>query len=255
MWSLTQRVRLSVIVLLVAGIGGPASAGPPSKALDAYVKAYTQMGKNAAVIFANDNIRANAQSKALTAWVDAQCKILSAKATWIKAVAETNGTNAKTMETLQGVRSLSLDNNLKVAKTFYEKRKLHEGLGGLNTHKRPTKEDVIRYSQVSLPERPANFRLEPTRGTIYWPEVLMEEEFYDGRIQLESLFAQRKAAPGISGSNVSRQVQTAVAQMRRQLRSRIRQMAPAEYVAARKFLESLAYEAQFPVRIEGVASK
>jgi hypothetical protein len=64
-----------------------------------------------------------------------------------------------------------------------------------------------------------------------------------------------KAAVGASGGDVSRQVQTVAVRMRQQLQSKIRQMRPAEYMAARKFLESLAYEVQFSPRIEGVASK
>ena len=255
MSSHKQTARLSLIVSLVAGIGGSASGQLPSEALDAYVKAYTQMGKNAAVVFAQENTRANARTAQFTAWVDAQCKVLKAKSEWITAVAKANETNAKTLEILQKVRSAALDNNLKVAKTFYEKRTLHEGYQGLHTRKRPTQEDVIRYSKTSVPQRPASFELEPARGRIYWPAVLLEEEFSDYRIQLDSLFAQRKAALDTSGSNVSGQVQTAAMQMREQLRSKIQQMSSSEYLAARGFLESLAYEARFPGRIEGVASK
>jgi hypothetical protein len=255
MWSLKQRVCLSLAVFFSAVTGGSAAAGPPSKALDAYVQSYTQMGKAAALIFNHDKTRTDAQAQALTTWVDAQCKILSAKAAWITAVATANSTDAKTLQTLQQVRSLALDNNLKVANTFYEKRKLHEAYQGLNTHKRPTREDVIRYSKVSAPQRPANFQLDPVRGKIQWPGVLLSEEFSDGRIRLDCLFAQRKAAASMAGNNVSHQMQTVAAQMREQLQSKVRRMTPAEYLAARRFLERLAYEARFPARIEGVASR
>ena len=255
MSSNTQILRLILVVLMVAGTGISASADPPSQALDAYVKAYTQMGKSAAMVFSQENTRANARTNMFTSWVDAQCKILNAKSAWITAVANADATNAKTLVTLQQVRGAALDNNLKTAKTFYDKRNLHAGYQGLNTRKRPTQKDAIRYSRVSVPQRPAKFQLEAARGRIYWPEVLLEEEFADCRIQLDGLFAQRNAAPGGSGSNVSRQVQTAATQMRQQLRSKIRELTPVEYVAARKFLDSLAFEVRFPTRIEGVASK
>ncbi len=255
MLTLKEDFRLFLIVVLLAVMGrSAAAAAPPAEALDAYVKAYTQMGKAAAVIFSQQNTQANARAKMITTMADAQCKLISARAAWLTAVANANATNAKTLETLQKVRSVSLDNNLKVAKTFYDKRKLYEGYRGLNTRKRPTQEDVMRYSKVSVPQRPANFQMEPARGRIYWPEVLLEEEFSDCRIQLDSLFAQRKAGLSISASSVSQDVQTVAVQMGEQLRSKIRQMTPADYLAARKFLESLAYEARFPVRIEGVAS-
>jgi hypothetical protein len=147
-----------------------------------------------------------------------------------------------------------LDNNLKTAKTFYDKRKLYDEYQKLNPCKRPSQETVIRYSQASVPKRAASFELASARGRISWPEVLLGEEFSDCRIQLEILFAQRKTSATVSGSNVCGEVQTLAAQMREQLKSKIRQMTPTEYVAARNFLESLAYEARFPARIEGMAS-
>jgi hypothetical protein len=254
MWSLTQRARLSLIVLSVTGAGVSAHAAPPPQALDAYVKAYSEMGKNAAVLFNNHNTHATSQTNMFTAWVDAQCKMLTAKAAWMTAVANANATNAKTLETLQQVRGLALDNNLKVAKVFYDKRKLCEDYQKLNPRQRPTQENVIRYNQASVPKRPVQFELASAPGRIYWPDVLLNEEFSDGRIQLESLFAQRKAGAAAAGNSVSGEVQTVAAQMREQLQAKIRQMSPEEYLAARRFLESLAYEARFPARGERVAS-
>ena len=255
MSSNSQALRLILVVLIVSGTGISASAGPPSQALDAYVKAYTQMGNQAAFVLSEENIRANAGTNMFNSWVDAQCKIPAAKSACSTAVANVNSTNAKTLVTLQQVRSAALDNNLKAAKTFYEKRKLHAEHKSQNTRKRPTQKDVTRYSQASAPVRPASYELEPARGTIYWPDVLLEEEFADCRIRLDGLFGQRKVGASVSGSNVSRQVLTATTQMREKLRSKIRQMTPVEYMAARKFLESLAHEVRFPARIEGVASR
>ena len=253
MRSLTNRARLSLIVLSVAGVGVSANAAHPPEALDAYVKAYTEMGKNAAVLFNNQNTQATSQTGMFTAWADAQAKMLTAQAGWITAVANANATNAKTLETLQQVRGLVLDNNLKVAKVFYDKRKLCEDYQKLNPCKRPTQENVVRYNQASVPKRPAQFELASARGRISWPDVLLDEEFSDGRIQLESLFAQRKASVSAPGSSVSGEVQTVAVQMRERLQAKIRQMSPEEYLAARRFLDSLAYESRFPARIEGVA--
>jgi hypothetical protein len=254
MSSHTYHLWRIVIVLLLAGVGVSASAAPPSEALEAYANAYTEMGKNAAVMFNNDKVRADAQTSMFNAWVDAQCKMMTAQAGWITAVANAKATDAKTQETLQQVRSLALDNSLKTAKTFYDKRKLHDDCRKAHTCKRPTQKDISRYSQVSVPKRPANFELASAQGRVSWPEVLLNEEFSDGRLQLESLFAQRRSAAGSPRSNVAGEVRTVVAQMREQLKSKIHQVAPAEYVAARKFLVSLAYEGQLPAPVGRVAS-
>jgi hypothetical protein len=113
---------------------------------------------------------------------------------------------------------------------------------------------VIRYGQVSVPKRPVQFELASAPGRIYWPDVLLNEEFSDGRIQLESLFAQRRASTSTPGASISGEVQAVAAQMREQLQAKIRQTSTGEYLAARRFLESLAYEARFPARGERVAS-
>jgi hypothetical protein len=254
MRSLTQRVRLSLLVLSVAGAGISAHAAPPHEAFDAYVRAYTEMGKNAALLFNNQNTQITSQTSMFSAWAEAQAKMLTAKAAWITAVANANATNAKTLETLQQVRGLRLDNNLKAAKTFYDKRKLCEDYQKVNSRQRPTQEKVVRYNQASVPKRSAQFQLVSAQGRISWPDLLLDEEFSDARIQLESLFAQRKPGPGAAGSSVSGEVQTVAAEMREQLQSRIRQVSPEQYLAARRFLESLAYESRFPARIEGVAA-
>jgi len=178
----------------------------------------------------------------------------TAQADVIKAAAEANTANAKVLQTLQQVRSLALDNNLKAAKTFYEKRKLYEASRALRNRKRPSREDLIRYSKNSAPKRPANYQLEPVRGTIYWPEILRHDEFLEHRLELDCLFARRKTTDGSPGSDVSRDVQQVAMQMRQQLQAMIRRLPPAEYLTARKFIDSLAFEAQFPPRIEGVAA-
>ena len=254
MQSLKQTVCPFMIVLFIAATAGSASAAQGAKGLDAYVHAYASMGKAAAALFADEKTRANAQANWVSTCAEAQAKMINARAAWITAVANANATNAKTEQTLEQVRTLKLDNALKVATTFYEKRKLHDTYQGLNTRKRPTNEDLIRYSKMSLPQRPADCQFEPVKGKIYWPEVLQQEKFYEFRLQLDYLFAERADAVGTAASDIHGQVQEVASQMRGQLRSKIREMDPTEYLAARKFIDSLAFEARFRARIEGVAT-
>ncbi len=243
MSSLKQSVQLFLIILLSATTVGSATAAPPSQAMDAYVKAYTKMAKAAALMSNNNKIQANARNAMITALADAQSKMIKARAAWITAVANAKATNAKTLQTLQEVRSKALDNNLKMAKTFYDKRALYDVYKGSHSRKRPTQEDLSRYSKASVPERPANFQI---GSNICWPEVLLQDEFSDYRMWLDCLFAERKSPHSLLGSDACYQVRVVVEKMREELRSKIREMNPAEYVAARKFLESVAYEARFP---------
>ncbi len=216
---------LAVVFLNLLTVPLTEAAGPSP--LEAYLKAYNDMA-------------------------NAQAKLISAKATLITAVANANATNAKTLETMEQVKSLSMDNNLKRADTFYQKKALSNGYKGLNVKKRPTQEDAIRYSKVSKPERLAKFELQSVSNRISWPEALQGEEFFDHRIRIQGLFAIR----GLNlRSGISSETQKVIEDMRAELRSMIRQISPSDYMASRKFIQALAYETRFPNRIDGVVSK
>jgi len=222
---LRSVIWLPLLVVLSSTSNTALAAG--QSPLDAYLKGYAEI------------------KKAGAAWITAHAAV-------IKAMADANLTNAKALQTIEQTRTVALDNNLKAATTFYEKRKLNEAYRAMNAEDRPTREDLARYAKATLPDRPTNYQLEPVRGTIQWPEVFQREQFLAGRVQLDFLFAHRSTTNGPS-SEACQQAQKAVTAMRDELRAILREMSPAEYLAARKFLDSLAYEAQFPPRVEGMA--
>ena len=88
-----------------------------------------------------------------------------------------------------------------------------------------------------------------------WPPVLKHETFLEQRVQMDCLFARRSRAQAAGTTETYGQVQALAGQMRSGLKEMIEQMPPAEYLEAKKFIDKLAYEAQFPARPEGVASK
>lgn len=130
-------------------------------------------------------------------------------------------------------RKQMLDYRKQALEFYYYKRTLHKAH---NTHDHPTREDIIRYSKMSIPDR-----LAP--GEIHWPGILLGDEFTDRRMWLECLFTEREV-PGGNGT-ICYEVQKTAEEMRRELQARIREVHPADYIKARKFLKSVAYEAQF----------
>lgn len=250
----THRLRLLSLVVVFSAVAIPARAGNPMDAADAYVEGYSRMGKAAAMMFGNENTRANAQNNAMTAMADAQAKMLSAQAAWLTAVANAAATEAKTQQTLEQTRTLALENELKATKTFYEKRQLHDEFQKQRSPQPTSPGERVRTSKAPVLARPASFEFDSRRGKVYWPEVFLSEEFSDARANLDALFAQRHDLTAKSSGSIAGQVNAITAEMTEQLREKIREMSPAEYLAAKKFLESLAYEVQFPPQIVGVAS-
>lgn len=228
--SLPRRTWFFAGVALLS-LGTMASAAHPyarQPALDAYLQGYAAIAKAGAE------------------WI-------SAKAEMIKARAEANLSNAKAIQTMEQTRTVALDNELKEATTFYEKKKLYDAYQTLSVNDRPTAEDLMRYSKMARPERPSNYQLEPVRGTIRWPGIFQRDEFLETRVQLDYLFAQRKAGDCGLGSENCRQIKEATETMREALRLLIDEMTPAEYMAARRFVDTLAYEAEFAPQVDGVA--
>jgi len=183
----------------------------------------------------------------------AQAAIVTAQASVIANVASTNAAVAKAADDLERVREMALDNDLKAAKAFYDRRKMYADHRAQHAAPRD-KNDLARRSKATT-ERASVYEVDPLRGRIFWPSVLKREEFVDSRVQMDVLFAERKSHQAGLGSNFCRQTKMLAGEMRGQLREMVDNLSPSEYVAARKFLDKLSMEAEMTPRIEGVAAK
>lgn len=116
-------------------------------------------------------------------------------------------------------------------------------------------EKVVRYNQSRVPKRMTANQLDPISGNINWPVALAGADFEQQRDQLEDLFLARNADNGGLDAEMRGQVQETVRSMREDMKQRIHDMNPSQYLAVRKFLTSLAYEARFaPEPVEQLAS-
>jgi len=181
-------------------------------------------------------------------------ELTQAQAVLIQAIAQARKLHAETLKMLEERRSMELDNDAKATETFYQKREIRERFLAQRARKRPSRETVVSRCNATKPNRPSASQLDPVRGTIYWPELLQGEAFEEYRTRLEELYAGRTPANSGLASEFCRQVQELASQMAGSLRSMIRQVSPTEYMAAKRFLEGLAYEARFLPEVEGIAS-
>ena len=183
------------------------------------------------------NIAARAQA------IEAQALVLNAKATVIAAIANARATDAKTLETIEQVRSLSLDNSLKKAKTYYDKRALHKDYRAANKQDQSYGKRVNRSATTTAFDQSDKYQQAPVReGRVYWPSVLEKDEFAEQRTKLDDLFTTWHDSA--YGCDVYQQVKDVTEEMQVELRSIIREMSPTEYLEARKFIDSLADESQ-----------
>lgn len=104
-------------------------------------------------------------------------------------------------------------------------------------------------SQTPSGEDPAvagKKRVSPTSYRVLWPTFLTDEYFVHHRAEIESLLLEQTPENRGYGSENCHRIGTKVAEMKTMLKDRIHDTAPMDYLASKKFLETLAFEAKFP---------
>lgn len=94
-------------------------------------------------------------------------------------------------------------------------------------------------AKSELPRALGPDMLDPVTGRITWPEVLQDSQFADQRKDIEQLFELRAKTSHSAGTG--QKIRLATAKMSDMLRKEIQQIPANEYMAARKFLDSLDY--------------
>lgn len=89
-------------------------------------------------------------------------------------------------------------------------------------------------------------QLDPATGKITWPAVLQAMEFTPPRTELDRMFAER--AQNDISPKLTSNIGFEVDRMKNTLQSHMHSMPASSYIAARKFLDSLAYEGKQPLK-------
>jgi hypothetical protein len=97
-------------------------------------------------------------------------------------------------------------------------------------------------------------QLEPLTGRIHWPDALQGDEFALNRRQLDRLFAGRTVHNAGVGGSLDSGVAAITSEMREKLKAQINTLTASEYLAGKKFIDSLGYEARFAPGVEGLAA-
>jgi hypothetical protein len=130
--------------------------------------------------------------------------------------------------------------------TYFEMRELNRQQREAEIKRqRGNPEDFARYAQAGKPKPLSNRDLDAVTGQIHWPVLLTAVDFDQQRAVLEKAFADR-AYHGVLNADDFLNTVRVIDQMATGLKDRIDEFPPQEYVAAKRFLRSLAYEARMP---------
>ncbi len=147
---------------------------------------------------------------------------------------------------VEDARKKYIENRLQWTQTYFEMRRINDEYRRAGYERdKSSAEDLARRAQLASYKRLSSSQLDPITGYLAWPRLLTTPPFADLRRDLDRLYAERAGSKGAIGYDKYGQILERVDQMQELLRSMIKQVPPADYIDARRFLESLGHEARF----------
>ena len=188
----------------------------------------------------NEVYRSRAESfNAEAANKQANAAIINAMANYGKASAEAGKINQET-------REKSAQNDLLETKVYYEKRGLYHAYKETHKVTRATSEQYAEWAKKAGPTRIAADQLWIKPGYLRWPSMLRHDDFAVARGQIDTLLDQRTPTNSGAGSDNCVQIAAQVDALKSALAAKVKQFKATDYLAARRFLDNIALEAQNP---------
>lgn len=163
----------------------------------------------------------------------------------IRSEGEYNLTTSQAAINMTEARRREIENQKEWTDTYFRMREMNREYRAKEQGPRKTREDWIRYAQMGKPNRLSPSELDTVSGIIHWPTLLKTDAYSSYRAQLDELFAERAQTGSMSGDGLVKANQITKA-MLEDLKGQITQVPSSEYMRARKFIESLAYESKLP---------
>jgi hypothetical protein len=140
-----------------------------------------------------------------------------------------------------------IENRQQWTNAYFSMRQANRSYRATERTARPSMEQLVRYAQADQPQRLSPSELDSVNGRIQWPRLLREDEFAQSRGELEGLFRQW-AYVGAASTEQIDAIRQRTDTMLAELQAQVRAVTPTDYLVAKRFIQSLAYEAQMPAR-------
>lgn len=163
----------------------------------------------------------------------------------IRAESEAMLAGSQAALTMTDVQSRRMDNWRKWVETYYDVHRIARELRAAERGLPLTEADYVRMAQMGKPRRLTPSEVEMSTGELTWPRVLQADAFSPYRDILNQNFSDR-AFYGVLDLNSYMVAERTTQTMLDVLKEHIVEFAPVDYMGAKRFLESLAYEARLP---------
>lgn len=185
-----------------------------------------------------------AAAKAEAETVKAEAELRRAQACWIEAASAIAPRQAEAWRIAEEARQTALENHRTAVHLYYEKRELYQLFRDGQTARRRPPPPVCQPAQAARPTAPCAPLEAFDVHHLPWPAALQDPAFAATRAAVDRLFLERGLRDGGADSQFSRRARELTDQMGETLHRRIWQTPPAEYVAAKEFLNRVQRAAQ-----------
>jgi len=154
--------------------------------------------------------------------------------------------NSLAARNYQEAYRLALENREKMVETYFHNKALNEQFRSARRPKPLTHEQYVELARKQAPDRLTEKQYDRVLGKLRWPYVLLDDDFTPERDAVTRLFQNRLPEDYGPTTEFYNQVRRLAGRLELKLRDKIALLSPAEYMAAKNFVLSLAYEAQKP---------
>lgn len=162
----------------------------------------------------------------------------------VRSQGAANLMNSEAAINLQEAQKKGIENDLLYTQTYFQKKSINKQYRDSQRKPPPTQQQAIRMSKSRLPDRLSANKIDPLTGDLTWPLALRGDSVKNERERLNDLYATR-ADKGFLGPKEYGEVKQLTSVMTSELRKLRGSISGNASIEARKFLESLVYEAGF----------
>ncbi len=148
-------------------------------------------------------------------------------------------TSAAAVNMTQAQRQ-EIENRAQWTQTYFDMRAVNRQARAAERGPRPTMEQMVRIAHEGIPAPLSPSQVDPVTGKIDWPTLLQTEAYAPQRTDLDQLMAKRATLGGLGYSDQEK-AHDAIDTIMATMKTQIREVPSALYLASRNFLSSLLY--------------
>jgi len=147
--------------------------------------------------------------------------------------------NAQAVNQIEQARRQYIENQMRAVQVYLDAHRLNTEYRAAARPRPLSLEQYVRLAREQAPEPLTATQLDQLTGAISWPAPLRKPEYEAFRKRIDRLFADRATGYAVYG-----EIPAACEELAERLNADIMQFPPNDYIASKKFLESLAWTAR-----------